>query len=240
MHFLCHRIGRLLFVALFVSSLGRVPTVWGEEEKDPKRWEETIQEFEASDKENLPPQNAVLFLGSSSIRKWDLKKSFPKLAAINRGFGGSHIQDSLYYMDRIVLPYRPRTIVFYAGDNDIKDGKSPERVVSDYKLLVRKVHEVLPKTRFIYIYIKPSISRWEYVEPMREVNRAIAKLSKRDKRLTVLDIDSPMIGEDGRPRKELFDDDDLHLNERGYKLWDSLLKPFLLPLSQSATENSAP
>lgn len=195
-----------------------------EERYDPKRWEEAIQAFEKQDAEQFPPEDAILFTGSSSIRMWDLKTWFPELKAINRGFGGSHIEDSIYYADRIVLPYRPRIVLLYAGDNDIAGGKSPERVAADFKTFVKAVHKTLPDTRIGFICIKPSIRRWNLIEPMRKANRLIQDFTKTDKRLFYIDIDTPMIGEDGRPKADLFLDDGLHLNEAGYRLWSEIVK----------------
>ena len=203
---------------------------WTDEQKrreDPTYWEETIQTFEEKDRESPPPKGGVQFIGSSSIRNWDLEKWFPGKGYINRGFGGSHIEDSTYYAKRIVLPYEPKTIVLYAGDNDINAGKSPRRVFDDYRAFVAKVHATLPKTRIIYIAIKPSIDRWTLVDNMRQANRMIRAETEKDKRLDFVDIDTPMIGDDGTPRAELFADDGLHLNDMGYELWTGLVKTCL-------------
>ncbi|MFH1742375.1 MAG: GDSL-type esterase/lipase family protein [bacterium] len=140
---------------------------------DPSEWEPDIQEFEKLDAIQPPPKNAILFVGSSSIRLWDLEQSFPDLAVINRGFGGSHIEDCIHYAESIILPYKPKIIVLYAGDNDIDFGKSPKRVFSDFKAFVKIVHAALPKSRIVYIAIKPSISRWNLAGDMRKANRRI-------------------------------------------------------------------
>lgn len=200
---------------------------------NPKRWEQSIRNFETVDQRQPPPKGAILFVGSSSIRLWDLNKSFPDLTVINRGFGGSQIEDSVYYADRIIIPYEPKVIVLYAGDNDINAGKNPERVFSDYKDFVKTVHAALPKTQIVYIAIKPSIARWHLVERMREANGRIQEFTERDGRLNYVDIDTPMIGEDGKPRKALFLKDGLHLNAEGYKLWTSLVMPYLQTQSGS-------
>ncbi len=216
-----------IILLTWFTTLGLPTPVAGQETLAPARWESTIQEFEKQDKTNPPPQGAVLFVGSSSIRMWPLKHCFPDLPVINRGFGGSFVEDSLYYADRIVLPYKPRVIVFYAGDNDIASGKTPEQVFHDFTTFVKKVHEALPKTRIIYIAIKPSIARWKLIDKMREANRLIQDFTRKDARLTFVDIDTPMTGPDGRPRRELFLEDGLHLNDEGYALWTSLIQPLL-------------
>jgi lysophospholipase L1-like esterase len=194
----------------------------------PERWEKNISAFEARDKESPPPAGEILFVGSSSIVGWNTKKWFPDLKTINRGFGGSDVSDSLHFADRIVLPYRPRVIVLYAGDNDISRGKSPQRVLADYKAFVAKVHAALPKARIVFVPIKPSIARWKLVGKMRQANAMVRAVTEADERLGYVDIDTPMIGPDGRPRGELFKKDGLHLNDEGYKLWSSLLRPHLV------------
>ena len=191
--------------------------------KPAQRWESAMRRFEAQDKQKPPGKGQVLLLGSSSIRGWDHRKWFPDIETINRGFGGSQIADSLQYADRIILPYRPRLIVFYAGDNDVAAKKTPQRVFADYKALVAKVARTLPRTRWFYVAIKPSLSRWNLWPKMREANRLIEAFSRGDERLTFVDIGTPMIGRDGRPSKGLFKRDGLHLNEAGYALWTSLV-----------------
>ncbi|PHR98179.1 MAG: hypothetical protein COA78_26455 [Blastopirellula sp.] len=220
-----HRViisGLLLVVfSSFVNSLQ------AEEKYEPSRWESTIAKFKAMDKEKFPAKGQILFIGSSSIKGWNLKKSFPKFDTINRGFGGSHVEDSVYYADQIVLPYQPKTIVMYAGDNDINHGYSVERVSADFDKFVAIVHKELPKTKIIFVAIKPSIKRWELVEKMRAANTLVRKTCEADQRLVFLDIDGPSLGKDGKPRKELFKEDGLHLNEKGYKIWNNLLRPHI-------------
>ena len=198
-----------------------------EPDKDPSRYESAIRAFEEQDRKQPPPTEGILFIGSSSIRGWDLKPHFPGLPVINRGFGGSHIADSIAFAERIILPYRPKVIVLYAGDNDVAFGKSPQRVLADYKAFVAKVHESLPQTRIVFIAVKPSISRWKLVDKMRQANRLIQAVTEKDERQVFVDIDMPMIGPNGKPRKGLFKSDGLRLNDTGYKLWARLVKPHL-------------
>jgi lysophospholipase L1-like esterase len=191
------------------------------------KWEKEIAAFEAQEKEKTPPQKAIVFVGSSSIRLWDLKKSFPDLDVINRGYGGSQIADSVHYADRIIVKHKPRLVVFYAGDNDIALGKTPEQVSEDFQSLAEIIHKDLPKTTIIFIAIKPSPSRWALLDKQRKANGLIEAFCKKGERLTYLDVVTPMLGEDGKPRSGLFQKDGLHLNFEGYKLWASLLKPLL-------------
>ena len=192
------------------------------------RWAPEIQAFEASDKTNPPPQNAILFLGSSSIRKWtNLQESFPEHKVIRRGFGGSELSDSVFFADRIVIPYHPKMIFLYAGDNDIAAGKSPERVFSDFKEFVKKIHAALPRTRIAYIAVKPCLSRKKFLGEVRETNRLIKNYTRWHRLLNFVDIYSPMLTKDGEMRPELFVKDQLHLNEKGYALWTSIMTPLL-------------
>ncbi|MBN1362511.1 MAG: hypothetical protein JW993_18080 [Sedimentisphaerales bacterium] len=127
---------------------------------DPNRFAGEIEAFAQWDSKNAIPADPILFVGSSSIRLWKTHESFPELPIVNRGFGGAHISDVVHFADRIVLPYAPRLIVFYAGDNDVAAGKSASRVLCDYRRFVELVHAKLPETRIIFISIKPSSSRW--------------------------------------------------------------------------------
>lgn len=184
--------------------------------------------FEESDKENPPPKGGVLFVGSSSVRMWKtLAEDFPGHQTINRGFGGSELSDSIHFADRIVLPYQPRMIVLYAGDNDISRGKTSKEVYDDFKKFVKLVKKALPTTRVAFIAIKPSLKRWELAAEMQKANQRIKKRCDGSKALDYLDIWTPMIGDDGKPRPELFAKDGLHLNEQGYALWTSVIRPFV-------------
>ena len=192
------------------------------------KWEKEIRAFEAADRTNPPPQNAILFVGSSSIVRWKtLARDFPEFQVVNRGFGGSQMADSLAFVERIVLPYRPRQVVVYAGDNDLAAGKSPEQVFLDFQAFVKKIHTALPKTRIAYLAIKPSASRWRLVEEMKRANRLVAEFARQDERLAFIDTFTPILGDDGKPREDLFEADKLHLNAKGYAVWVPIVRPFL-------------
>lgn len=216
-----------LIVACLVTAASGGLTVEAGGKRGVERWEPSIKAFEQKDKKSPPPKNAILFAGSSSTRGWNLPKYFPDLKVINRGFGGSQIAESIHYADRIILPHEPRIVLLYAGDNDIAAGKPPETVCADFARFVQTVHARLPKTRIVFIAIKPSIARWKLVGKMRDANRRIAKLTKTNDLLDYADIDTPMIGDDGKPRAELFVKDGLHLSHKGYVLWTSVVQPFL-------------
>jgi predicted amidohydrolase/lysophospholipase L1-like esterase len=191
------------------------------------RWEADIRKFEEQDRRTSPPREGIVFVGSSSIRMWDVVKSFPDFPVINRGFGGSQIADSVRYAPRIVIPYAPRLVVFYAGDNDLAASKSAQTVLDDFKAFARVVHEALPETRILFISIKPSFARWPLIDPAREANRLIRDYIATDPRLRFLDVEPIMLGLDGRPRPEIFLKDNLHLNAEGYRIWNALVRPYL-------------
>jgi len=190
-------------------------------------FEEDIAKFEQQDRDNPPKPGQILFLGSSSIRLWDLERSFPKLGTLNRGFGGSEISDSIYFFDRIVMPHRPTTIVFYAGDNDLANGKNAEQVAADFRAFARRVQGSLPSTRIIYISIKPSPKRWNLQPEATSANKMIRTFAAGNPLIQYLDVHRLMIGKDGKPRRELFAEDNLHLNETGYSVWAQALAPML-------------
>ncbi len=192
-----------------------------------QRWEKAIAKFVAQDKMQPPPQSGVLFVGSSSIRKWDLPKYFPELTTLNRGFGGSEICDSTHFLEPLVLRHHPRVVVLYAGDNDIAAGKRAERVADDFRAFVAATQAALPDTKIVFIAIKPSIARWKLAPVMRRANTLIAAECAKRRQLEFVDIWQPMLGTDDRPRQKLFQADGLHLSHAGYMLWTRLLRPHL-------------
>lgn len=217
------RLTLIAFAAGLFSCLAAQP---GTDDKY-ARWEKDIAAFEKKDQEKAPPQGAVLFAGSSSIRLWKVEKSFPDVEVINRGFGGSQIDDSTHFAPRIILKYRPRVVVFYAGDNDVAAGKKPEQVLADFKAFAEVVHKELPKTKTVFISIKPSIARAKLLDTQKQANALVEEFCKTDKRLVYLDVVKPMLDGEGKPKPELFVKDGLHLSEAGYELWTALLKPHL-------------
>lgn len=192
------------------------------------RWEKDIAAFEASDRVSPPPRGEIVFVGSSSIVRWDTAGSFPDLKVINRGFGGSELADAVRYADRIVIPYRPRLVVVYAGDNDIM-GTTSEQIVIAFEQFVRAVHAKLPSTHIVYIGIKPSLLRWAQVDRMRAANVMIEQFCERDDRLAFVDVDHAMLGWDEKPRPELYQQDGLHLTPAGYHILNTLVRPFIAP-----------
>ena len=196
--------------------------------QDP-RYEREVAAFEAQDRSIPPPKGQILFLGSSTIVDWDPTKYFPDLKIINRGLWGSSLADTVRLVDRLVIPYEPRVVVIYAGDNDIDGGQISEAVTVQFERFVRSVHAKLPQTRIVFIGIKPSPQRWNTIDRARMTNEMIRAFCGRDDRVAYLDVDGVMLGWDEKPRRELFANDGLHLSPQGYQLWTILLRPLLVP-----------
>ena len=201
-----------------------VTTAAAQDLNSPEKWEKSIQTFEQKIASGESRPGSVLFIGSSSIRLWDLPKWFPRFRTVNHGFGGSETSDSLHFFDRIVKPLKPSFVVLYAGDNDIAKQKTAEIVHRDFTAFATRVKADLPpETKLAYIAIKPSLKRWNLSPEMTKANDLIARDCQADDRLEYVDIWTPMLGNDGKPRPELFAKDGLHLNENGYQLWTSIV-----------------
>jgi lysophospholipase L1-like esterase len=192
------------------------------------QWEKEIAAFEAMDRTNPPPTNAVLFIGSSTIRFWTtLATDFPGEPVINRGFGGSEIADSTHFAGRILFPYAPKAIFFRAGGNDIESGESPESVFEDFKEFVAMVHAKLPKTEIFFISWNPTIARWKNRDKEKILNNLVEAFARRTPHLKYIEASDFVLGADGKPRPELFRADKLHFNAAGYKLLAERVRPYL-------------
>lgn len=202
----------------------------GEEpgDPDPARFEAEIRAFREADRADPPAEGGVLFVGSSSIRMWErLEEDFPGANVLNRGFGGSQFSDLHHYFEEIVAPYRPRLIFVYEGDNDLAAGKSPRRVLADFRRFVEQVRSELPGTRIAFIAVKPSPSRWHLADRMRSANRLVRRYTLWQADLEYVDVFEPMLGPNGRPRPEIFLHDELHMNRAGYRMWAQIVRPFV-------------
>ena len=138
------------------------------------------------------------------------------------------MNDALHYTNRIVLPYKPRAILVYEGDNDIANGIAPKKIADTFLTFTKKVHKELPKCRIYFLSIKPSIARWSMWPKMKEANSLIAAECTKDKRLTFVDVASGMVDDEGNPRKEIFKKDNLHMTRDGYVIWRNALRPILV------------
>jgi len=197
----------------------------------PGLWEFEISAYEKADRLSPPKPGVIVFTGSSSIRIWDtLADDMKPLEVINRGFGGSQIADVNRYASRIILPYRPRAVVLYAGDNDLSAPwlKTPEQVSEDFKHFVQIIRGKLPETWIYFVSIKPSIQRWSNWPKFKKTNALIAEYIHTQPRVEFIDVGPAMLDAQGKPRAELFREDGLHMNAKGYAVWTSTIKPVLL------------
>lgn len=189
-------------------------------------WAGDMAQFAAQDATSPPPRGGIEFIGSSSIRMWEsLATDFPGQLVFNRGFGGSEVRDSTWYADRIVIPYAPCKVFFYAGDNDLNSGRSPAQVHDDVVAFVKRVHRDLPRTTVEYISIKPSPSRANLLPAINEANAMIKATLATLPNTGYTDVYTPMLGADGQPRAALFREDMLHMTPEGYAIWRKALAP---------------
>ena len=199
--------------------------------QDAAFFEDEIRAFELADQENPPPDDTVIFVGSSSIRLWDtLDRDMAPLVVRNRGFGGSQLAHLNVFARRILSPHRPQAVVVYAGDNDLdaRTGKTAEVVLADFQELVGILREDTPETRVYYLSIKPSKQRWSRWPEISRANADIRAHCAEDPRLTFVDLSTVLLGEDGEPRDDVFIVDGLHLSPTGYAEWTRVLRPLLL------------
>jgi lysophospholipase L1-like esterase len=213
---------RLLGLAVLLLT----PALWAQTASS--RWEKDIAAYEAQDKANPPAKGQIVFIGSSTIRRWNtLAQDFPDHQVLNRGFGGSQIADAAHFADRIVIPYQPRAVFLRAGGNDLNAGKSAEQVFEDFKQFVAKIHAKLPQTEIVYISLSPSIARWRQADKEKALNEMVKGFVAGQPKLKYIETYDMVLGGDGQPRAELFVEDKLHFNAEGYKLLADRLRPHL-------------
>ncbi len=201
--------------------------------EDPLEWQEKVETFEAEALDSPPPPDAALFIGSSSIRRWDtLHEDMAPLPVIKRGFGGSRLFDSVYWADRLVVAHDPAVIVMFSGTNDIKGKtpKSPEQVRALFKQFVHRVRDGECDAPIVYIAINPSKKRIEHLDRVLETNRQICAHCESDDSLYFVDTASALLDDWGQPDMRWFDEDELHLNAAGYALWTERIKPLVTRL----------
>lgn len=214
----------LLVFVLFTFSIS------GFAQQKPAFWNE-IQEFKKADSIHQPPKKSILFVGSSSFRKWtDVQDYFPKHKIINRGFGGSTLPDVIRYANDIIFPYHPKQIVIYCGDNDAASSPevSADTIFHRFQILFDLIRAKLPRTVITYVSIKPSPSRESLFPVMEKANWEIQKFIQRQKRASFIDVWHIMLDDFGKPRRSLFGPDMLHMNKDGYAIWQKAIQPYLV------------
>jgi len=194
------------------------------------RFERAIEAFEAADQEGASNMGKIVFTGSSSIRMWkSLEQDMAPLQVLNRGFGGSTIPEVTHYAERIILPYRPRCIVLYGGDNDIVDeAVTPERVLETLKAYQANIQQHLPGTKTWFISIKPSPSRRHLLQKARQTNALVKAYTETDSLMAYIDVATPMMASEDKIRPDIFISDSLHMNASGYALWTPIVKAALM------------
>jgi lysophospholipase L1-like esterase len=187
-------------------------------------YEQEVRTLEQRLKNSPPPAGPAVFYGSSSMRMWEgLVDAFPEVGVLNLAFGGSTLAACVWFFERLVVPCHPRSIICYAGDNDLGDGRAPEEVVSSFRKLLEKVDAHFPMIPFTMLSIKPSPGRWHLADQIRYTNEAIRREIQGRDRGYFIDIFSAMLGSDGRPDDSLFLEDGLHVSPKGYLVWKKLL-----------------
>jgi lysophospholipase L1-like esterase len=197
---------------------------------DPRRFEQCIVDFEQQDRVTPPPRGAIVAIGSSTMRGWHdtIREDLAPLTIIPRGFGGSEMNDAVHYASRIVIPYAPRAILLYEGDNDIAAGHGPDVVLERFHAFVTTVRQALPTVRIYVLSIKPSPSRWALWPAMQAANRLLAIACRRGTDLVYVDVATPMLDSRGEARAELFIADQLHMTRRGYEVWRDAVRPVVI------------
>jgi len=202
------------------------------------RWHNELAAFARADQERFPAPGGVVFVGSSTVRMWTrLAQDFPRVPAgvVNRGFGGSTLNDCSLFARDLVVRYKPRQVVVYAGDNDLAEGRTPLQVLESFARFANAVRAELPDTRISFVSVKPSPSREQLLPQIRETNHVISAYLNLLPNSEFIDIYTPMLGADGRPRMELFRGDRLHMTDEGYRLWQSVIGPHLPAMAPAPT-----
>ncbi|MEZ5571099.1 MAG: GDSL-type esterase/lipase family protein [Halioglobus sp.] len=199
--------------------------------EDPLVWEDAIGALEVKTRELYAPGEAVVFIGSSSIRLWDtLVEDMAPVAVIQHGFGGAKLNDIVYYSDRLVSAYLPRAVVVFAGTNDIDPSatKTPETLLASYRAFVRQVRDKQPDLPIYYIGITPSPLRWSVWPTAQAANALIEAWSATDPNLYFIDTSAALMAGNGEPDPDNYRFDGLHLNAQGYRHWRDIIRPRLM------------
>ncbi|HEV7606610.1 MAG TPA: GDSL-type esterase/lipase family protein [Steroidobacteraceae bacterium] len=199
-----------------------------------ERFEKKVLEYEAGDKANPPPREAILFAGDSQFYRWKtIHEDLPGYTLINRGIDSFQFPDLLRYVDRLVIPYKPRLIVLHVGGNDVHNGRTPAQLLADFQQFVALVHARLPGVRVVYSSITPGPGRWDEAPQRIAANRAvqqyIASQFSSGAGLDFVDLWGAMLSPEGQPREDLWVEDRVHPNHAGYLIRVKLTQPLLGP-----------
>jgi lysophospholipase L1-like esterase len=188
------------------------------------RFEKIVKAYEAADKTEEPPQGAILLVGDSQFFRWKtLKEDLPGYTVINRGVDSFQFSDVLEFVDRIVLPYKPRMIVLHVGGNDIHTGKSPERLLTDFKTFVTKVRQSLPNVPIVFSSLTPSPARWDEANSRQQANKLMHDYIATQENLYFIDLWNAMLVPNGQPREDIWVEDRIHPNHAGYQIRAKLM-----------------
>lgn len=211
----------LLFLALVGTSYAQTaPPYWSD-----------IVAFKKEDATKPPPAAPILFVGSSSFTRWtDVQGAFPGYPVLNRGFGGSSLPDVIRYFYDVILPYQPKQVVIYCGENDLASSESvtAAEVVTRFKTLYGMIRLNLPQATINYVSIKASPSRPQIATRLAEVNQSIKAFLKKEKKAGFIDVNTPMLDAAGKMREDLYVEDRLHMNAKGYAIWQKAIQPYLV------------
>lgn len=198
---------------------------------DPARYEAAIQRFEAMDRQSPPPEGAIVLTGSSSIMFWNEQApaDLAPLSVIPRGFGGSVMYDVLHFLDRVALAYKPRAVLIYEGDNDTGRNNIPnDVVVEQLETIIDRIHNELPEARVYVLSVKPSVARQATWPIAQDLNERYQQVAAADALVHYIDVATPFLQADGSVMTDIFVDDNLHLNEKGYDIWAASIREVLM------------
>lgn len=195
--------------------------------QDPNRFADEVKKFENAGND-YPSENRIIFTGSSSIRLWvDFKSYFPEHNVINTGFGGSETSDLIHYKDLLISQFEPKQVFIYEGDNDVNSGKSGLEILSDMNTLVSSLLEEGIEN-IVIIAPKPSVARWELKEKYEKVNASLKAMADLSPKIQYADVWTPMLNPDGNVKPDIFIEDNLHMNKKGYDIWIKVIGPLLI------------
>jgi len=196
--------------------------------QDPNRFKDQVERLEKREYDFNPNKELLLFTGSSSIAMWkDVQERFPEYNVINNGFGGSHFSDLIYFYDELIENRNPDILFIYEGDNDVAGNKKPREIMDDAKKLHKMIREDFPAVKIVFIAPKPSVARWNLKEEYERVNKRLEKFANQKRNTEFADVWTAMLDENGTVYKDIFLEDNLHMNSKGYDIWEDVVREYL-------------